>query len=135
MGLVGYMELVSEATKVRQNAYAPYSGYLVGCALRDETGRIHVGCNTENASFGATICAERSAILAMIAAGGRQIRSLVVATRDGGSPCGMCLQVISEFADGDLAILLVSEDGSETYYTLDELFPVRFELKEGETRP
>ena len=103
---------------------APYSGYSVGAALISEAG-IFTGVNVENVSYGATICAERSAIVAMAAAGGRAITRLVVFTPDGGSPCGICLQVIAEFAGPELPILLVSADRVERV-RLADLFPRAF---------
>ena len=90
--------LADEARAARRNAYAPYSGYAVGAAIEDEFGRIHVGCNVENVSFGATLCAERGALARLVAEGGTQVRRVVVATVDGGSPCGICLQSLLEFA-------------------------------------
>lgn len=117
--------LIDAAQSVRKNAYAPYSGYLVGAALRDEQGRVFVGCNVENISYGGCICAERHAIGAMIAAGGKTIETLVVATVDGGTPCGICLQSIAEFAEGDLPICLVGESG-ERLLTLGDLLPQGF---------
>ncbi len=88
------------ARDVRKNAYAPYSGYHVGAAIEAEDGRVFVGCNVENASYGLCLCAERSAIAAAAAAGARRFVAIVVATPGPhpGSPCGMCRQVMSEFA-------------------------------------
>ncbi len=117
--------LLDAAREVRLNAYAPYSGYLVGSAIRDEQGRVFVGCNVENISYGGCICAERHAIGAMIAAGGRRITALAVVTLDGGTPCGICLQSIAEFADPDLPIELVGDVGQRTV-TLRELLPQGF---------
>ena len=119
--------LAASAGIVRGRAYAPYSGYRVGAVVQDETGATHHGVNVENASYGATICAERAAILAMVAAGGTQIVALAVATSDGGTPCGMCLQVIAEFADPDLLlIVLADENGAWRETTFAELFPRPF---------
>lgn len=118
-------DLVRAALAVRDNAYAPYSGYLVGAALLDEQGKIFVGCNVENISYGGCICAERHAIGAMIAAGSKRIQELAVATVDGGVPCGICLQSITEFADADLKITLAGSLGTQ-HTTLGELLPMGF---------
>lgn len=119
-------ELIAAAAAARENAYCPYSGYQVGAALRDETGRIHVGCNVENISYGGTICAERGAVMAMAAAGGKQVVELAVVTKDGGTPCGICRQILSEFSKGDCAIHLVDAQGSIRTTTLGVLFPEAF---------
>lgn len=119
-------ELVLLAREVRERAYAPYSSYLVGAALRDERGKTFVGVNVENVSYGATICAERAAILAMATDGGRRIAEMAVVTRDGGPPCGMCLQVLSEFADGDMRICLVNESGEASEFRLADFIPRPF---------
>lgn len=116
---------------MRERAYAPYSHYQVGAALLDDQGRVFTGCNVENISYGLTICAERTAIVKMVSEGGRRIRGLAVATRDGGTPCGMCLQTIAEFAEGDLGIICVSEDGSRQEFTLADLLPHRFKTDLG----
>lgn len=107
--------LAREAVRVRANAHAPYSQYSVGAALRVASGAIFVGCNVENASFGLTVCAERSAILAMVAAGERDPVAIAIATRGPkpGAPCGMCRQTLAEFAL-DLPILLLVDDGMGT---------------------
>jgi len=125
--------LVDAARRARANAYAPYSEYRVGAAIATEDGSIFSGCNVENASFGATICAERGAIARMIASGESSPVACVVVT--GGdrpaSPCGICRQVLAEFAK-DMPILLVGERDSggdvrlET--SLAALLPDRFEL-------
>jgi cytidine deaminase len=108
--------LVEEAKQVRARAYAPYSQYRVGAALATVTGRIYTGCNVENASYGATICAERSAIAQMIASGDDKPVACAVATGGAspGSPCGICRQVLVEFAR-DMPVVLVSitDDGHE----------------------
>ncbi|MCE9559750.1 MAG: cytidine deaminase [Armatimonadetes bacterium] len=119
-------ELISLATHARSNAYCPYSGYAVGCALLTSKGQTFVGCNFENLSYGACICAERGAIGAMIVAGDREISELTVVTCDGGTPCGMCLQVIHEFAGPDLRINCVDPQGKGRTYNLRELFPFAF---------
>jgi cytidine deaminase len=125
-------ELVQRAKAVRDRAHAPYSGYLVGASIATKSGRIFDGCNVENASYGGTICAEQGAILQMVAAGERTPVACAVVTRDGGAPCGICRQVMSEFAR-DLPIALValeSDDGENgRVVQLTDLLPLAFELR------
>ena len=126
-------QLVQEAKAVRERAYAPYSKYPVGAAIATKSGAIYVGCNVENASFGGTICAERGAIMAMVAAGEREPIACAVVTGDeGASPCGICRQVLSEFAT-DMPVVLVglgSRDGeSGRVVQLADLLPLAFRLK------
>ena len=89
-------QLVAAAQTVREHAYAPYSNYAVGAAVLTGGGEIIAGCNVENASYGATICAERVALTAAIAQGKRELKAIAVVTVDGASPCGMCRQVMYE---------------------------------------
>jgi len=102
--------LVQAAREARAKAYAPYSAFHVGAAVLGASGRIYVGCNVENASYGLAICAERAAICAMIADGERSVRAIAVVTEGAvpSPPCGMCRQVLAEFAE-DLPVHLVSE--------------------------
>ena len=129
-------EVVLSAKRARQNAYAPYSQYRVGAAILTGDGRIYAGCNFENASYGACICAERSAVGAMVADGARSPVLCVVVTEgeEPATPCGICRQVLAEFAPA-LRILLVAEwpAGEKRRETsLDILLPERFRL---ESRP
>lgn len=126
------MDVCFASIQARDRAYAPYSGYRVGAAIADENGQIHVGVNVENASYGATICAERAAVMALVTSGARRIVSLAVATEDAGSPCGMCLQVLSEFADPDLPIVLVEGRNGNKFHptTLRDFFPRPFDSSE-----
>lgn len=119
------------AQAARARAYAPYSGYAVGSAIEDESGRVHVGCNVENVSFGATMCAERSALSRMVAEGGHEIRKVAVATADGGTPCGICLQSLLEFAPDPESVQIELFAGSEPSgnYTLAQLLPFAFVSK------
>ncbi|HJP82121.1 MAG TPA: cytidine deaminase [Fimbriimonadaceae bacterium] len=92
-------DLIQAAIEARERAYAPYSGYSVGAAILTEQGSIVTGGNVENISYGATICAERSAVVRMLAEGaGSKVCELAVASKDGVTPCGICLQVLQEFA-------------------------------------
>jgi cytidine deaminase len=121
-------ELLKQALAVQARAHAPYSKFLVGCALRDSQGAVHVGCNVENASYGATICAERSAITRMVAAGGKKISEIVVVTisEEAFFPCGLCLQVIREFGE-DVSVVAVESTGKQFRSAkLSELYPSAF---------
>jgi len=125
-------ELIDAALAVRRNAYCRYSNYRVGAALQDDQGRLHVGCNVENAAYPEGTCAEANAIAAMIAAGGNSIRTIVVA---GGhdeiedcTPCGGCRQKIAEFADADTRVVLLRPGGHTRAFPIDELLPRSFHL-------
>lgn len=93
------LRMVKRAQAARKKAYAPYSKFLVGCTLQDEARKIHTGCNVENVSFSATICAERVAVGKMVSRGSRQIKRVIVITSSDEPvfPCGVCLQVLQEF--------------------------------------
>ena len=119
--------LLAAARAAQARAHAPYSRFLVGAAVLDETGRIHAGCNVENASYGLTVCAERNAIAAAVAAGARRIRAVAVVSADAVTPCGACRQVIAEFAD-EACTITFPRDGELTTFSLDEILPERFRL-------
>ncbi len=118
--------LVSAARAAQQQAYAPYSRFRVGAALEGEDGRVFVGCNVENASFGLTICAERAAVCAAVSAGVRGFRrAVVVSDADPpAAPCGACRQVLSEFGP-DLAVTAVGPSQSVSW-TMGQLLPAAF---------
>ena len=121
-------ELFRAALAARNSAYAPYSGYQVGAALRDETGRIHAGCNVENAAYPVGTCAEAGAIAAMAAGGGRRIGSMVVVA-DGAAlvaPCGACRQRIREFAADEIPVHLADLNGIGRTLSVAELLPHAF---------
>lgn len=124
-------ELVAAAIAVRQQAHAPYSRYRVGAALRCASGRIFVGANVENASFGLTQCAERSAVTAAVSAGEREFTALVIATADGGWPCGACRQVLAEFCAALPIVIVAADDPAlpRLDCNLRELLPGRFTLE------
>jgi cytidine deaminase len=117
------------ARQVRANAHAPYSRFQVGAAVLTATGEVFAGCNVENASYGLTMCAERVAVGAAVAAGHKQIAAIAVATAGGHSPCGACRQVLSEFGPA-MEILLVDADDPTQVRTisLDKLLPEQFKL-------
>ena len=130
---VDEQQLIDAAKKVRPNAHAPYSGYLVGAALIDETGALHTDCNVENAAFPEGTCAEANAIGSMVAAGGKRIVAIAAV---GGSdeieactPCGGCRQSILEFADENTRIILIGEGKQIDSYSIDELLPAGFQLR------
>ncbi|HTB58782.1 MAG TPA: cytidine deaminase [Polyangia bacterium] len=122
--------LVAAARAVRRRAHAPYSKFTVGAAVLDERGRISVGCNVENASYGLTVCAERNAIAAAVAAGARSIRAVAVASGASppASPCGACRQVIAELGRADTEVLIAGAKGAAARTTLGALLPLAFAL-------
>jgi cytidine deaminase len=120
--------LVEKAREVRANAYAPYSVYHVGASVLGIDGGIYVGCNVENVSYGLTVCAERNALSAMVAAGCREVVAIAVATSDGGTPCGACRQALKEFAPEPAKVQVICVgDGGEVEYSLAELIPSGFD--------
>jgi cytidine deaminase len=121
--------LIAAAREARANAYAPYSKFLVGAAVKDERGTIHAGCNVENAAYPQGTCAEAGAIAAMILGGGRRIVEVAVAGAGAGlvTPCGGCRQKLREFCAGDVPIHICDEKGSlRKTFTLDALLPQSF---------
>jgi cytidine deaminase len=120
-------ELIAAALAVRPLAYVPYSHYQVGAAVLAADGQIFTGVNVENASYGLSICAERTAVFRLIATTGRQpILAVAVATANGGSPCGACRQVLVEFASGDIPVWLTDAEGNIQAFTLHGLLPAHF---------
>jgi|LakMenEpi03Aug12_release.lakeMendotaPanAssembly.Ray.scaffolds.fasta_scaffold237787_2 cytidine deaminase len=120
--------LVKEAMIARKKAYAPYSKYLVGCALVDKRGRVYTGCNVENASYPAGLCAERTAIVKMVSDGGKAIQHLVLvaSSLEPVLPCGMCLQVIQEFGP-KCRVTSVNPKGTHfREFHFGDLFPFAF---------
>ncbi|NOZ78885.1 MAG: cytidine deaminase [Acidobacteria bacterium] len=119
-------ELILAASRVREGAYAPYSGFRVGAALLASDGRIFTGCNVENASYGLSMCAERNAVAAAIAAGARRFAAIVLVADSPApvSPCGACRQVLAEF--GDFPVIMVTTNGEREDNTVGALLPRAF---------
>ncbi len=119
-------KLIGLAVKIRKNAYAPYSKYKVGAALIGKSGRIYTGVNVESAAYPSGICAERTAVFSGVTAGEKRFDTIVVATENGGFPCGACRQVMAEFGL-DLHVIMVNKKGTITQEaTLRELLPGAF---------
>lgn len=125
-----FQSLVDAALAVRQQAYAPYSKFLVGAAVLTEDGTTFTGTNVENASYGLTICAERVAASAAVAAGHRMMTAVAVATSGAASPCGACRQFLAEFG-GEMKVLQVDANNPSHVVetSLDVLLPAQFDLK------
>lgn len=122
-------ELLEEARAAMGTAYVPYSGFPVGAALLAGDGRVFRGSNVENGSFGLTVCAERSAVSVMIAAGCRNPEAVAIVCSSGDPcpPCGACRQVLAEFNPG-MTVVLENGKGSFSVYSLKDLFPMVFDL-------
>ena len=120
--------LLEAALSARANAFAPYSKFQVGAALEDADGRVHTGCNIENATFGLTVCAERVAIFKAISEGVRKFRRIAIAADPDilTPPCGACRQILWEFC-GDIEIILVNPRGKTEKHQLKDLFPKAFD--------
>jgi cytidine deaminase len=120
--------LLRAAVEAMGRAYAPYSRFLVGAAVLDDQGRIHPGCNVENAAYPQGVCAEGGALSAMVLAGGRSVRAVLVVGEGEGmvTPCGGCRQKIREFAALDTPILIANPQHVRATFTLDELLPHSF---------
>ena len=127
-------KLLAAARAVRARAHAPYSRFRVGAAVLDERGRIHAGCNVENASYGLTVCAERNAIAAAVAAGARRVRAVAVVSSDAVTPCGACRQVIAELATAGTAVLIASPKALVGETTLRALLPDAFTFRRHRSR-
>ena len=120
--------LLEAAIAARQNAHAPFSHFLVGAAVEDDSGRIHTGCNVENATYGLTLCAERVAVFKAVSEGARKFRRVAVAadTDQLTPPCGACRQILWEFC-GDVELVLVNLKGKTETLQLKDLFPRPFD--------
>lgn len=118
--------LIGKAIAASRNAYVPYSNYRVGAALLTKEDDVYTGCNVENSSYPAGICAERTAIVKAVSEGVQDFKAIVVATKNGGSPCGICRQVMSEFAL-DMRVITVDFEGNIVLdTTVEGLLPHSF---------
>jgi cytidine deaminase len=120
--------LAVAALVARMHAHAPFSNFLVGAALEDESGRVHTGCNVENATYGLTLCAERVAVFKAISEGARKfVRIAIAADTDNLTPpCGACRQILWEFC-GDIEVILVNPRGKMETLRMKDLFPRAFD--------
>ena len=125
-------QLLDEAIEAQKSAYVPYSNFYVGAALLTKDGKIYRGCNIENAAYGPTNCAERTAFFKAVSEGDKKFDAIAIV---GGSnmahdetcpPCGVCRQVMAEFCSKDFEIILTDKDGSIIRYTLEEILPLSF---------
>ena len=125
-----YQGLIAQAMKAKESAYAPYSRFRVGAALLTKSGRIFTGCNVENVSFSATNCAERTAVFKAVSEGEKEYEAIALNGDNGDylPPCGICRQVLSEFCEPDIPIIIC--DGSDSCYNaeLAELLPYSFQF-------
>src|SRR5215468_7021457 len=121
--------LATAALDARRHAHAPFSNFKVGAALEDADGRVHTGCNVENATYGLTVCAERVAVFKAISEGARKFRRVAVAADTDvlTPPCGACRQILWEFC-GDVEIVLVNLQGKTESHRLKDLFPRPFDI-------
>ncbi|MBE6064609.1 cytidine deaminase [Clostridium cochlearium] len=127
-----YKELIKKAIEARALAYVPYSNFRVGAAILTEDNSIYNGCNIENASYGATNCAERTAIFKAVSEGKTKIKAIAVIGRkdEFTYPCGICRQVIAEFADKDTIVILAKNIDEYEVKTLEEILPGAFTQKD-----
>ena len=122
--------LIEAARQARRHAHAPFSKFLVGAAIEDAAGRIHTGCNVENATYGLTMCAERVAVFKAVSDGARQFRRIAVVADTGTltPPCGACRQILWEFC-GDAELVLANLEGKTETLRLKDLFPRPFDVR------
>lgn len=127
--------LLEKALEARKNAYCPYSGFAVGAALLGADGVIYTGCNVESASYGATNCAERTAVFKAVSEGVRSFSAIAIVGGEAGKepqelcpPCGICRQVLAEFVTEDFKILLGKNMQEYRVFTIAELLPLQFHI-------
>nr|WP_274542161.1 cytidine deaminase [Clostridium tetani] len=132
MNKIDYKELIKKAMEARELAYVPYSNFKVGAAILTEDNNIYNGCNIENASFGATNCAERTAIFKAISEGKTKIKAIAILGRkdEFTYPCGICRQVIAEFGDKNTIVILAKNIDEYEVKTLEEILPGAFTKKD-----
>ena len=120
-----WAELLNQALEARNYSYSPYSKYKVGAALLTKSGKVYTGCNIENVGHSAAVCAERTAIFKAVSEGETDFAAIAVATENGGSPCGVCRQVMREFAS-DLIVIIGDVTGQYQVLMLSDLLPYSF---------
>lgn len=132
MILLEFKELILAAKEARENAYVPYSSFKVGAAVLTDDGEIYKGCNIENASYGATNCAERTAIFKAVSEGHRIIKAIAVIGSDENLtyPCGICRQVIAEFASEDIKIIIAKDENEFIIRSMEDILPGAFTKKD-----
>ncbi len=132
-GAFSQAELIEHAKSARERAYIPYSGFAVGSALLDAAGQLYYGCNVENAAYGPTNCAERTALFRAVAdgvpRGAFQAIAVVADTEGPCTPCGICRQVMSELCPPDMPVIMSNLKGEMKVMTVEELLPGAFVLK------
>ena len=133
--MVTHKRLYDLALEAREKAYCPHSGFAVGAALLTKSGKVILGCNIENAAYGPSVCAERTAIFKAVSDGEMDFEAIAVCGAPQGQepdspcpPCGICRQVMSEFCDKDFPIILFDSEEGTKAYTLEELLPLSFSL-------
>ena len=121
-------DLVALARQARENAYAPYSNFLVGAALLGRSGRVYNGCNVENAAYPLSTCAERTAVTKAVSEGEQAFEAIAVVTSTGATPCGACRQILREFGgpEGELRVIVADTSGRMQAFTIAELLPAGF---------
>ena len=126
------LQLLQYALQAREKSYSPYSGFRVGAALLGESGKVYLGCNVENASYSVTNCAERTALFKAVSEGETHFQAIAIVGGMGENvqplcaPCGVCRQALAEFCDGDLRVVLGTEETLQVY-TLAQLLPLSFD--------
>ena len=136
---MNYDELVKTAIEMTKRSYVPYSHFHVGAALLDKSGKVWTGCNIENAAYGPSNCAERTAVFKAVSEGAREFEAIAIVggpeddagnpqIKDFCPPCGVCRQVLSEFCDRNFKIILANGKGEQKVFTLGELLPESFTL-------
>ncbi|MBS7265231.1 MAG: cytidine deaminase [Treponema sp.] len=136
---MNYEELIKTATEMTKRSYVPYSHFHVGAALLDSNGKVWTGCNIENAAYGPSNCAERTAVFKAVSEGARSFEAIAIVggpedengkvqIQDFCPPCGVCRQVLSEFCDREFKIILANGNGEQKVFTLAELLPESFSL-------
>ena len=136
---MNYDDLISKAIEMTERSYVPYSHFHVGAALLEKNGKIWTGCNIENAAYGPSNCAERTAVFKAVSEGARDFEAIAIVggpedeagkvqIQDFCPPCGVCRQVLSEFCDKDFKIILANGKGEQKVFTLAQLLPESFSL-------